>query len=264
MTQDPIVERILITNDDGIDAPGLAVAIDVASELATEVWVSAPATDCSGTSRQISLHSPLRILRRGERTIAVTGSPADSAVVGLRHLMRDTPPDLVISGVNAGSNHSKELGYSGTVGAALTARMMGVRAVALSQAWISRGQLPWDTSRVWLPRVIRRALEHELSWPDETILNVNVPNVAADEVSGIEITRLASSSKINIELDHRVDHREQDYFWLKMAREHHHSDSDTDADALGRNAISVTPIGFDQTDHALREQLHSQALFTDV
>jgi len=93
-----LLKRILITNDDGIDAPGLAVAAEVAAELAQEVWVSAPATDCSGVSRQVSLHVPLRIIRHDERRISVTGSPADSVVVGLRHLMRDTPPDLVLSG----------------------------------------------------------------------------------------------------------------------------------------------------------------------
>ena len=263
MADAPVLGRVLITNDDGIDAPGLAVAIEVAQHLAEEVWVSAPASDCSGTSRQVSLHSPLRIIKRSPRTIAVTGSPADSVIVGLRHLMKDSPPDLVISGINAGLNHSKELGYSGTVGAALTARMMGCPAIALSQAWISRGNLPWDTSRRWLPRVIRRALQSD-NWPEGTILNINVPNVPADAVSGVEVTRMADSLQLNIDIDHRVDHREEDYFWLKFAREHVQQDSDSDADALHRNAISVTPVGLDQTNHHLREQMHGAEMFADV
>lgn len=255
------VRRVLVTNDDGIDAPGLAVAVDVATELGAEVWVSAPAGDRSGTSRQISLHTPLRVTRHGERRIAVSGSPADSVVIGLRHLMRDTPPDLVISGINAGANHSKELGYSGTVGAALTARMMGYKAVALSQSWITRGQLPWETSRTWLPEVLRQALAHELAWPEETILNINVPSVQPEHVTGIEVTRLASSLKLEMDVDHRVDHREQDYFWLKFNREHVDEGSDSDADALNRGAVSVTPIGFDQTNHELREQMHAAGVF---
>ena len=129
-------------------------------------------------ARQISLHHPLRVERRSPRRIAVFGSPADSAIVGLRHLLRDSPPDLVLSGINAGGNHSKEVGFSGTVGAALVARMLGVRAVALSQFWVTRGELPWDTSRHWLPRVLTQLLRTD-EWPEDIIYNINVPSVAA-------------------------------------------------------------------------------------
>ncbi|MBT5267257.1 MAG: 5'/3'-nucleotidase SurE [Rhodospirillaceae bacterium] len=248
--------RILVTNDDGIDAPGLAVAIEVAEALADEVWVSAPAGECSGMSRQVSINQPLRLIERGERRFAVTGSPADSVIVGLRHLMNGHTPDLVLSGVNAGANISKEIGYSGTVGAALTARMLGVPAVALSQAWITRKNIPWDTSRHWLPGVITQLADGG-DWPQDAIHNINIPNAAVDEVTGVEITRQGTGLKLDIAVDQRTDHRENDYFWINFKREQGEELEDADVAALRRNAISVTPVGIDLTDHGLRSALTS-------
>jgi 5'-nucleotidase len=248
------LSRILVTNDDGIDAPGLAVAIEVAESLAKEVWVSAPLHDCSGMSRSLSLQHPLRVHRRSERQIAVDGTPGDSAIVGLRHLMRDNPPDLVLSGVNAGANLSKEAHYSGTVGAAITARLLGVPAVALSQNWITRANLPWDTSRHWLPIVIRQLLETG-GWPEDVVPNINVPNVSSDEVTGIESARLSMEYFIDIDVDRRLDHREHEYFWVNFVREQRPGAADSDVEVLLRNAISVTPIGLDQTHHDYREAL---------
>ena len=212
-----MLKRILLTNDDGIDAPGIAVAAEVAAELAEEVWVCAPAGDRSGRSQQISLHDPLRLTWHSERWAAVSGSPADSLIVGLRHMLRDTPPDLVLSGINAGANHSKEIGYSGTVGAALTARMLGTPAIAMSQSWITRGDVPWETSRTWLPRVLRTIIEQDLLL-EAGILNVNLPGVPADNVTGIRTTRIGSRLSLDIDVERRVDNREKEYFWLKFAR----------------------------------------------
>lgn len=253
----PLFDRVLLTNDDGIDAPGLAVAEEIAATLAREVWVSAPADDCSGMSRQVSIHDPLRIIRHGPRRIAVTGSPADSLIVGLRHMMRDAPPDIVLSGINAGTNYSKEVGYSGTVGAALTSSMLGVPAIAMSQAWVTRDELNWDTSRIWLPRAIEK-LASLGPWPTCSIYNINIPKVTAEDVSGIELTRLGTQLKLNIDPERRVDHREREYFWLKFKREPVAETGDTDVDALGRNAVSITPIAQDHTDHALYARMLEQ------
>lgn len=246
MSAERPLRRILVTNDDGVDAPGLQVAVEVAESLADEVWISAPVHDCSGMSRSLSLQRPLRAHQRSERVVAVDGTPGDSAIIGLRHLMRDNPPDLVLSGVNAGANLSREAHYSGTVGAAITARLMGVPALALSQNWITRSNLPWDTSRVWLPKVIRRLLARG-GWPDDIILNINLPNVGPDDVTGIEVSRLSTDYHIDIDVDRRTDNRDSDYFWVRFEREQREEVQDSDVAVIHRNAISVAPVALDQT-----------------
>ena len=126
------LERILITNDDGIDAPGLEVLEAVARELADEVWVVAPDHDQSGISTAISIHHPLRVTPRGERRFSVSGTPADCVAMALQQLM-DQPPQLLLSGINKGANLGVETLFSGTVGAAMTGLLMGIPSIALSQ-----------------------------------------------------------------------------------------------------------------------------------
>ena len=141
---EPCIGRVLLTNDDGIDAPGMAVLEEVARELAREVWVVAPEHDQSGTSHSVSLHAPLRLSRRGERRFGVAGTPGDCVVMAVRHLMVDAPPDLVLSGVNRGANLGVETVFSGTVGAAMTALLLGLPAIALSQAFSQREPVRWE------------------------------------------------------------------------------------------------------------------------
>jgi 5'-nucleotidase len=132
---EPVVERVLLTNDDGIDAPGLAVLAEVAATIAREVWIVAPEHDQSGTSHSISLHDPLRITEHGPRRFGISGTPGDCVVMAVRHVMRDTPPDLVLSGINRGGNLGLETVFSGTVGAAMTGMLLGIRSIALSQVF---------------------------------------------------------------------------------------------------------------------------------
>ena len=259
MSTDKRLKRILVTNDDGIDAPGLAVAVEVAELFAEEVWVSAPLVDCSGRSRSLSLSAPLRIHEQGDRRFAVEGTPSDSAIVGVKHLMRDHKPDLVLSGVNSGANLSKDVHYSGTVGAALSACMLGVPAIALSQSWYTREYLPWESSRTWLPRAIERILDYS-DLPLDSVYNINVPALAPHEITGIEPSCISMGYKIDIELVQRLDRRGHDYFWLEFERERVHEPPGTDLEVLLRGAVSVTPIAVDQTDHARLE--HAKAIFS--
>lgn len=140
------LERILITNDDGIDAPGLAALEAVAHELADEVWVVAPDHDQSGISTAISIHHPLRVTQRGERRFSVSGTPADCVAMALQQLL-DKPPQLLLSGINKGANLGVETLFSGTVGAAMTGLLMGVPSIALSQYFTRRSAVRWDTAR---------------------------------------------------------------------------------------------------------------------
>ena len=171
MSARPIVQRVLLTNDDGIDAPGLAILEAVAAELAHEVWVIAPEHDQSGTSHSISLHSPLRVSRQGERRFGVQGTPGDCVVMAARHLMKDAPPTLVLSGINRGANLGVETMFSGTVGAAMTGLLLGLPSIALSQTFTDRENVRWDTARALAPGVIRQLLE--ISHDAPTCLNVN-------------------------------------------------------------------------------------------
>ena len=211
--------RILLTNDDGIDAPGLALAEQVAADLADEVWTVAPSRDYSGGSRQLSLHQALRLIPQGERRFSLTGSPADCVFVGLGWVLKNRSPDLVISGVNAGVNIGGDLGFSGTVGAAMTAHSLGVPAVALSQAWKgSRDDIPWETAQTWLPRVLDGLLGNGL-WPWRFVPNINVPAVTPDRVTGFEITQQGHSAHVVPAVERRVDLRGQEYFWIYMHKE---------------------------------------------
>lgn len=241
------LKRILVTNDDGIDAAGLAVAEAVAADFADEVWSVAPATNCSGMSRQISLMEPLRLIEHGERRFAVTGSPADSVALGLRHVLRDNPPDLVISGVNAGANISRDIGYSGTVGAALTAQILGFPAIATSQRWYSRENMPWNTSRHWIPLAMDKLLA-DTSWTANSVMNINMPAVEPDQVTGIEATRPGAGSVVDFGFDRRIDHREREYFWLSFKRTNGEDYLDADVSALDRAAVSISPVRADNTD----------------
>ncbi|PIK69693.1 5'/3'-nucleotidase SurE, partial [Methylobacterium frigidaeris] len=127
--------RILVTNDDGIHAPGLRCLEEIARELSDDVWIVAPETDQSGVSHSLSLNDPLRLRQAGEKRYAVKGTPSDCIIMGIRHILKEHGPDLVLSGVNRGQNVAEDVTYSGTIAGAMEATILGVRAIALSQAY---------------------------------------------------------------------------------------------------------------------------------
>ncbi|HQF30550.1 MAG TPA: 5'/3'-nucleotidase SurE, partial [Hyphomicrobiales bacterium] len=176
--------RILITNDDGIHAPGLAVLERIAQTLSGDVWVVAPETDQSGASHSLTLNDPLRLRKIGEKTFAVRGTPTDCVIMGVRHILPE-PPDLVLSGVNRGQNLADDVTYSGTIAGAIEGTLLGVRSMALSQAygWESRSQVPWGTAEALAPALIDRLMRAEL--PDNTLLNINFPDCAPEKVAGV-------------------------------------------------------------------------------
>lgn len=242
----PLFHRALLTNDDGIDAPGMAALLEAVMPLAHEVWVVAPEHDQSGISRALSLHGPLRVLERGPRRFAVTGTPSDCVIIGLSHILKDNPPDIVFSGINRGANLGEEVGYSGTVSAALMARMCGVPAYAVSQAWRDRRNVRWHTAISGLDAVVRR-----FGTTPSSVLNVNFPDVEPEEVTGVSVTRQAEPGSMMMGVESREDTRGFPYHWLSIRRHPGQGADDTDIGALRRKEISVTPIGFDMTDHAM-------------
>src|SRR3954447_2870431 len=179
--------RILVTNDDGIHAPGLGVAERIAAALSDDVWIVAPETDQSGVSHSLSLNDPLRLREVEARRFAIKGTPTDCVIMGLRHVMRDVRPDLVLSGVNRGQNVAEDVTYSGTVAGAMEGTILGVRSVALSQAYGAGGRanVRWHTAARHGARTIRRILEAGIE--PGILVNVNFPDCEPDEVAGTAV-----------------------------------------------------------------------------
>ena len=249
----PRLSRILLVNDDGIDADGLAVSHDIASALAEEVWVVAPQADQSGMSHAISIHLPIRVTERGPRRYAVVGTPSDCVVMAVRQIMKGKLPDLVLSGVNRGANLADDVIYSGTVSGAMTAVLCGIPAVALSQAFRKSDPVPWDTARRHGTRLLEKLLAGPL--PPDLCLNVNFPAVAPGAVTGIRLTRQGRRSIRAIDLDARMDLRGKPYYWLGFDRASGTQEPDSDITALRAKAVSVTPLKFDRTDDTARALL---------
>ena len=246
---------MLLTNDDGIDAPGLAVLEQVAARIAAEVWVVAPEHDQSGTSHSISLHAPLRYSRQGERRFGVSGTPGDCVVMAVRHLMADHPPDLVLSGVNRGANLGVETVFSGTVGAAMTAMLFGLPAIALSQTFRDAAAVRWDTARMLAPEVIARLYR---AGSLHACLNVNFPDVPPEEAGPLTPTRQGAGVVKSINVVPRVDPRGFTYHWLQFHRESHEDAPDSETAVVRAGGISVTPLQFERTGEAALELLRTR------
>lgn len=249
--------RILLSNDDGIHAPGLAVLEHIAATLSDDVWVVAPDFERSGASRALSLADPVRIHQLGERRFSLLrGTPTDCVVVAVRAIMKDHPPDLVLSGVNRGANLADELTYSGTVAVATEAACMGIPSVALSQAFTRGKPVLWDTARAHGPRVVRALLE--LPRAPGVFHNVNFPDVEAGAVRGVRAARQGEWGRIGVDVHGRTDARGFDYAWLAFSHETGSPGADTDLRAVVDGFISVTPLHTDITCHGALAPLHER------
>lgn len=235
----PIVRRVLITNDDGINAPGLAILERIARNLAEEVWVVAPEHDRSGAGQSISIHDPLRVYEKGENRYAVSGTPADCVLYSLAQWFGETPPDLVLSGVNCGANISDSVQYSGTVGAVLSAEHMGIPAIALSQAFLSREGVDWSPVAVFGEQVIRKLWQPG----DSRAWNVNFPACNADAIRQAQWCRQSTGSIQRPRLLAGRDARSLPYWWLGFDRSSRHIRTpDEDVTVLREKAIAITPL----------------------
>ena len=206
--------RILITNDDGIEAPGLDAMQQIASELSDDVWVVAPETDQSGAAHSLTLNEPLRLRTLGERIYAVKGTPTDCVIMGLRFLLADKPPDLVLSGVNRGSNIADDVTYSGTIAGAIEGTLLGVRSIALSLAvdFEQPGHIKWETPMTLGAGLVRKLLE--AGWPEGVVMNVNFPDREPDEVVGLAVTTQGRRDQELLNIVDRTDTRGNPYYWL--------------------------------------------------
>jgi len=248
-----VLDRILLTNDDGIEAPGLAVLEEIARELARKIWVVAPERDQSGVSHAVSLHQPIRVSERGPQRYGITGTPGDCAVMGVCHLMAGAPPDLLLCGVNRGANLGMETVFSGTVGGAMTGMMLGIPSIALSQAWTDRLHVRWPTARALGPSVVRQLLA--IGWGEATCLNVNFPDLPAAEVGPLTLARQGVGLLQGMHVETRTDPRDIPYHWISFRRGPREQGPESDIEALDAGRIVVTPLRYDRTDEEAYELL---------
>lgn len=254
--------RILITNDDGINAPGLEILYKIALEVAGpegEVWTVAPAFEQSGVGHCISYTKPMMIAELGPRRFAAEGSPADCVLAGLHDVMVEAKPDLVLSGVNRGNNSAENTLYSGTIGAALEAALQGVRAIALSQYYGPENANlsdPFDAAANHALPLIRNLLSNGL-WQDReygVFYNVNFPPYAASDVKGIKSVAQGFREDVHFGVEPHFSPSGRKFLWIKGGPQHTPTSEGTDAWANLNGFISVTPMRADLTAHDALDQ----------
>ncbi|MDQ3144267.1 MAG: 5'/3'-nucleotidase SurE [Pseudomonadota bacterium] len=241
--------RILLTNDDGIHAPGFAALERIAASLSDDLWAVAPAEEQSGAGHSLTLSRPVRLRRLGERRFAVAGTPTDAVMLALAEVMKDSPPDLILSGVNRGANLAEDVTYSGTVSAAMEGALAGVRSIALSQVYAREGMgdtVPFATAEAWAERVLRPLID--MPFAPRTLVNVNFPALAPDAVRGIRVCRQGFHDYGRLRIIERTDPRGYPYYWFGLAPTAPSPGHVTDLEAIADGFITITPLALDLTD----------------
>jgi 5'-nucleotidase len=240
--------RILVTNDDGIHAPGLAVAEKIARAISDDVWVVAPETEQSGASHSLTLTLPLRLRQVSQQRFAVSGTPTDCVMMAALQILKAHPPELVISGINWGSNMADDVTYSGTIAGAMEGCALGIPSIAMSQAGDeeSRDKIDWSPGEVHGPALVRRLLD--AGWPKGTLININFPGCAASEVTGVELAPQGHYDLQSTEIEERRDARNRPYYWVGLRRRKAEPPADSDLGAVAANKIAVTPLHLNLTD----------------
>lgn len=240
--------RILLTNDDGVNARGLQVLEAIARTLSDDLWVVAPAEEQSGAGHSLTLTRPLRLRRLGERRFCVTGTPTDSVMMAIAKVMKDCPPDLILSGVNRGANLAEDVTYSGTVSAAMEGALAGVRSIALSQVYAREGagdDVSFAAAQAWGERVLRPLLG--LTLPPRTLVNVNFPALAPERIRGVRVVAQGFRDYGRLRIVSNRDPRGFEYHWFGLAPTVETPAHATDLEAIADGYVAVTPLQLDLT-----------------
>ncbi len=249
--------RVLVTNDDGINAPGMAALEKIAHALSEDVWLVAPESEQSGASHSLTLHIPIRMRQVGARKFAVQGTPTDCVMMGAKHIIPKVGkaegdarlPDLVLSGVNRGSNIAEDITYSGTVAGAMEGCALGISSIALSQSFgTTSDEVRWSVCEYHGPSLIAQLLE--AGWPHGVLLNINFPDLHPLEVARTVITRQGQRDDHGTRIIEREDARGVPYYWLGFERTRAKPALDSDLCAIQEGHISVTPLHLDLTHEA--------------
>ncbi|WP_150291873.1 5'/3'-nucleotidase SurE [Sphingobium estronivorans] len=239
--------RILLTNDDGVHAPGLEVLEEIARTLSDDIWIVAPSEEQSGAGHSLTLTRPLRIRQHGDRHYSVTGTPTDAVMMAVGHLMKDARPDLILSGVNRGANLAEDVTYSGTVSAAMEGAISGIKSIALSQVYAREGMgdaVPFAAARAWGEKVLRPLIEMPAS--PRLLFNVNFPAIDPEAVKGVRVVRQGFHDVDRTKIIKGTDPRGYDYYWFGLGK----SDAvpeGSDLAAIAENYVTVTPLHYDLT-----------------
>jgi 5'-nucleotidase len=246
--------RILVTNDDGIHAPGLEVMEAIARTISDDVWVVAPETEQSGAGHSLTLHVPLRIREITPRRFAVSGTPTDCVLMAEMVLRKegDAPFDLVLSGVNRGSNLAEDVTYSGTVAAAMEATLLRIPAIAMSQCYKDDQPIIWDVARQHGPGLVQKLLQ--VGWEPNELININFPDVAADKVKGIKAVP-QGLREVEDRIVHCRDPKGRPYYWIGPGYGAEYGAEGSDLAAAAEGFITVTPLHLDFTHYQALERL---------
>jgi 5'-nucleotidase len=242
---------ILVTNDDGVHSPGILTLAGALEELG-EVFVYAPDREQSAVGHGVSLHRPLRVREVGERRHSVDGTPTDCVMLAVRALLPRRPA-IVFSGINTGPNLGDDVTYSGTVAGAYEGMLLGVPSIAISNA--SYDSSNFDTAAHFAVKIGKAVLDQGL--PPDTVLNVNVPESAIEDIRGIAITK-QGLREYEDEIIRRVDPRGLEYFWIGGLRPEHVVHPGTDFEAVAENKVSITPLHRDLTNYGAIEALRQR------
>lgn len=240
--------RILLTNDDGVNATGLKVLEKIAREFSDDIWVVAPTEEQSGAGHSLTLTQPVRLRKLGERRFCVTGTPTDAVMMAIAHVMKDHPPELVLSGVNRGANLGEDVTYSGTVSAAMEGALAGIPSIALSQSYAREGMgdsVPFAAAEAWADEVLRPLLATRME--ARTLVNVNFPALPPDQVKGIRVVRQGLRDYGRLRIVQRTDTRGYDYFWFGLGPMIETPGHSTDLEAIADGYVAVTPLHLDLT-----------------
>jgi len=247
--------HVLISNDDGIDAPGLLALEELLRSLSGyRVTVVAPSDQQSASSHSLTLTAPLRVIDRGMNRFAVTGTPTDTVLVAMEKILKEDPPDVVLSGINHGPNMGEDVLYSGTVAAAMEGTMFGVPSYALSTS----GWHPTDFSGA--VEFLRLNLERILAFPlrNGSLLNINIPDGPPEAIKGVRVTKLGSRVYQDVITD-KVDPRGRPYFWIGGRGPTWYEADGTDHGATEAGYVSITPLLVDLTHYGLHQQMQHLA-----
>ena len=240
--------RILLTNDDGVNASGLKVLERIARKFSDDIWVVAPTEEQSGAGHSLTLTTPVRLRRLGERRFCVTGTPTDAVMMAIAHVMKDSRPDLILSGVNRGANLGEDVTYSGTVSAAMEGALAGIPSIALSQVYSREGMgdtVPFAAAEAWAERVLQPLIASPME--PRTLVNVNFPARPPDAVQGVRIVRQGLRDYGRLKLVQRRDPRGYEYFWFGLGPMIETPGHSTDLEAIADGFVSVTPLHLDLT-----------------
>ena len=247
--------RILLTNDDGIHAPGLDVLETLARQFSDDIWIVAPAEEQSGAGHSLTLNRPVRLRQYDERRFAVSGTPTDAVMMALRKVLPGKP-DVILSGVNRGANLGDDVTYSGTVSAAIEGALAGIPSIAFSQVYASEGMgdaVPFGAAEAWGARVLAPLLEAPFA--PRTLINVNFPALPAQDVHGIRVVRQGFHDYARGSLVEGTDPRGYQYYWFGLHGIEHTPGHASDLEAIQDGYVSVTPLQLDLTHEGSLAQL---------